>query len=131
MTQSELIDNIYHICTNNTGLYSALFGYDDYDKIMDYTFNFSVSKQFTGSDLNLFLDNIINKIISHNEFETIKNKSGIEYNNKTYSNLFLKDYVIIPDDCKLCDIENYLNDIELTIEDKVINISWTLPIYKV
>lgn len=130
MNQSELIDNIYHICTNNAGLYSALFGYDGFEKLKNYTFNFSVNKQFTGNDLNLFLDNIIAKIIKENDFESTTEKEGIEYNKKVYSNLFLREYVILPDDCKLCDFETYLNDINITESGDNIDISWTLPIYK-
>lgn len=144
MNKEELTDNefkeiikskIHYLITDNE-MYKTLCGYDGYEAILKFTFNFSIVKttNITNVDLGFFLDNMVAKIIydNYDTTELVKLEAG-EKNNITigeneYSNIFLQHKINLTDQ-RICDIENYLDDIKIEVSNEYINISLELPIY--
>lgn len=130
--QQQIIDSIYYICTERGGIYSSLFGTENTNIKLQYQFNFSFeNSQHLTKDIQYFLDNIIAKIINENNFDKLLSIDNcIEYNDQTHNNIFLSSAYRINNNIKLCDIENYLDDIECIVDNNIVNIKWTLPIYE-
>ena len=130
--KQKIIDIIYSMSTERGGIYSSLFGHEGLEEQFKYTFNFSFENQYNiEQDIKYFLDNIIAKIISHNDIKKIQGRNKIVVGDFTHSNIFLLDAYKLDPDTKLCDIEYHLDDIEVNEHDKLVQIKWTLPIYPI
>lgn len=129
----KIIDAIYKISTERAGIYSSLFGYEDSNKLSDYTFNFSFEKTYdVTKDVQYLFDNIIAKILTYNsQNDPIDENNIIYYGSFKHTNMFLQHGYRINQSIKLCDIENYIDDIDINQDERFVHIKWTLPIYEI
>lgn len=134
----EIIKSKIHYLISDNEMYKTLCGYDGYETLLKFTFNFSVvlTTNITNIDLGFFLDNIIAKIIYDNydvtELPKLENgeKNNVIIDGNEYSNLFLQHKIDLTNK-RICDLENYLDDIIISTTDEVIKISLELPIYNI
>lgn len=139
LTTEEIKDAIkskIHYLISNNDMYKTLCGYEGLNNYSMYKFNFGVagmakSASISNLEINFFLDNVIAKIILDN-FDTkdLKKSSGknITVNDQKFENVFLQHEIDLTD-LRICDIENYLDDLVIEKNDEHINISIELPIY--
>lgn len=144
MLKEQITNIIHNICTEKCGIYSTLFFADDLEKIQDFSFSFmfnndeSKTEQDLEQDVNYFIDNIITKYFEINfeiNYKTCKpNIDGhnIEFNDIKNNIWFLtQNYTITDETFKMCDLENYISDINVIEQDTKYIIEWKIPIYKI
>lgn len=125
--------NIHELMTHKQE-YSCLCGIEILEPKFTYIFNFSVAgnNHVSNSDLKIFLDNILTKLISYNIDNIIINdnseKNYIHIGENKYENVFITNSVDLTN-IRLCDIENHIDNIIILEHDNHISFTLELPIY--
>lgn len=135
----EIIKNKIHNLSTNNKMYSILYGIDKLESHSNYKFNFSIAKttNIDNVDIGFFLDNIIAKMIYQNydnkdlpKITVDSDTKNITVDGEKFTNPFVQHIVDLGEH-RLCDIENYIDDIEVSISDEYIHIELELPIYMI
>ncbi len=138
--KNNIVSLIHDQCTDQGGIYSALFFSEETEKIADeFTFSFMCNKNDDyDEDVTFFLNNIIAKIFELNyNINPRFNKLDVNGRNiilndiKTNIWFLTEEYHIEGEDFKLHDLENYLDDLNIIEQGDRYIIELKIPIYKI
>lgn len=138
--KQEIITYIQEVIAEKGGIYTALFGCNEIEKLRILNINWIINKNELKESIEIILENIISQILqSYNVSEHLPDKYQtksfykiINFDNNIEQNRFLSiNYEITNDNVKFTDLENYLDDISVTDNGPHIYFKWSFPIYKI
>lgn len=139
--KNKLISYLQEIVAEKGGIYTTFFGNeDDASQIhTEVTINWILNNDHDlKHSVEIILQHITSQILQSyksffytKDFISLDDSKIILFNSEVIKNPFIPlNYEIINPDVKLADLENYLNDIQVTESSTFIQIHWKFPIYK-
>lgn len=142
--KSEIIQLLHEVATEEGGVFTTLFGSEETDIHQTLNINWIFSKTEMKESLSIVLEHIISQVLqSYNVGKYIESSDEDHYksdgkhkviifdNNKTVNRLLPINYEVIDGDVKFADLENYMEDIDVTDNGQHIYFKWAFPIYKI
>lgn len=138
--KNQVIELIQEIITEEGGVFTTLFGSEESQEHYKLNINWIFNKSELKESINIVLEHIISQVLqSYNadRYEPLKffvdgEHKVIVFEETQKINRFLPiSYEIADSDIKFADLENYLNDIDVTENGQHIYFKWTFPIYKI
>jgi len=138
--KNEVLDLIQEIITEEGGVYNTLFGCNETKENSKININWIFNKTELKESIKIILEHIISQVLQSynvNKYEPKKQLLKSQYNELVFDdtpiiNRFLPiSYEITDADIKFADIENYLDDIDITDHGHHIYFKWSFPIYEV
>jgi hypothetical protein len=138
--KSEIVGLIQEIITEKGGVFTTLFGSEESQKHYELNINWIFNKSELEESINIVLEHIMSQVLqSYNadKYEPLKyfvdgKYKVIVFDGKQTVNRFLPvNYEIADIDTRFADLENYLEDIEVTENGQHVYFKWKFPIYDI
>lgn len=132
--QDEIIDVIHQLSTTEAGIYSSLFGFDGFevDKtiVVNWSFNNTDNLKQT---MRIFMDYLIATILDNYDIRLKDDLNNqVLYLDTVYDNPFVNgDGFDMNQVLKISDLENTIDDIQVTEISGFVCIKLSVPIYKI
>ena len=133
--QDEIINVIHQLSTSEVGIYSSLFGFDGFDikKTIEVNWSFKNDGDLK-ENMSIFLDYLIATILDNYDIRSDidTDKNIIWYLDEEYKNVFVNgDGFDMNQVSKISDLENTIDDIQVTEINDFVCIKLSVPIYEI
>jgi len=138
--KSEIIELLQEVATEEGGVFTTLFGSEESEVHHTLNINWIFNKTEMKESLFIVLEHIISQVLqSYNvsKYEPTKYYFEGKYkmilfeDGPTVNRLLPINYEINDPNIKFADLENYLDDIDITDNGQHIYFKWSFPIYKI
>jgi len=138
--KNEIINLIQETIIEKGGVFTTLFGSEETEVHYKLNINWIFNKTELKESIAIVLEHIMSQVLQSynvNKYEpeicaSDEKYKVISFDNSSIINRFLPiSYEITDDNVKFTDLENYLEDIDITENGQHIYFKWAFPIYKI